>query len=127
MAYASKEKKEKIVTQLKQIMPKDWKWSLATKNNSTFVLTIRQAPVNLLEGSEGHYQLNSYGHYQLNSHYLDKDFNGKELDILEKAKKALNTDNFNNSDLRSDYFHVGHYIEIQFGNCDKPFICSKAA
>ena len=119
MAYASKEKKEKIVTQLKQIMPKDWKWSLATKNNSTFVLTIWQAPVDLLEGSEGHYQLNPYS--------LDKNFNGKELDILEKAKKALHTDNFNNSDLQSDYFDVGHYIKIQFGNWDKSFICSKAA
>ena len=119
MAYASKEKKEKIVTQLKQIMPKDWKRSLATKNNSTFVLTIWQAPVNLLEKAEGHYQLNHY--------YLDRNFNGKELDILEKAKKALNTDNFNNSDLQRDHFHVGHYISIQLGNWDKPFICSKAA
>jgi phenolic acid decarboxylase len=44
MAYVNQEKKAKI---LKKVMPKGWKYSLAVRNHSTIVCTIKSAPVDL--------------------------------------------------------------------------------
>lgn len=34
---------------------------------------------------------------------------------------ALNTDNYDNSDVQTGYFDVGHYVELRIGRWDKPF------
>jgi hypothetical protein len=33
----------------------------------------------------------------------------------------MNTGNWNRSDIMTDYFDVGHYIDLTFGTWDKPF------
>jgi hypothetical protein len=41
--------------------------------------------------------------------------------IFEKISDALNLDNFDKSDSMTDYFHVGHYVDINVGKWNKPF------
>lgn len=113
MAYVNKEKKAKIAAALKTVMPKDWKYSLAVNNHSTIVLTVRSAPIDLVEMNGGHRSVNTY-HYK-------KHFEGELLTTIDKIVDALNTDNFDKSDIQSDYFHVGHYVDFQFGTWDKAF------
>ena len=120
MAYVNKEKKAKIVEAVKKVLPKDWKVTFAVHNYSTIVCTIRKAPVDLemfgdRYGFEGYMSVN---HYHLDKYPGDK----KVLEILNKIADALNTDNYNNSDIMTDYFDVGHYIELRFGEWDKPFV-----
>lgn len=119
MAYVSKEKKAKIAAALKEVVPSDWKYSLAVQNHSSIVMTISAAPVDLLNTIDE--QQRSY--IQLNTYYPENCYEGAVLQTIRAIIKALNTDNFNNSDSQSDYFHVGHYVDLNIGKYDRPFIC----
>ncbi len=132
MAYVSKEKKAKIVAAVKAAMPKSWKATFAVRNGSGIVMTIKSTPFTLenLFGkeaceamSEYHYIDGVLGHVDVNHRYLDRHIKNKDaLEVLEKVVKALDTDNYNNSDIMTDYFDVGHYIELQFGSYDKAYV-----
>lgn len=119
MAWMNQEKKSKIAAELKKVMPKDWKYSLSVHNHSTIVLTIIAAPVDLVAACK--YQNKDNGHVGINNYYLQDAFDGELLEIFSKAKDALNIDNFDNSDIATDYFHVGHYVDMKIGKWNKPF------
>lgn len=112
MAYVNQEKKAKIAAELKKVMPKDWKYSLAVRHHSTIVLTIRSAPVDLIA-------INKYR--QINPYHLADHFTGELLETIKKIIAALNIDNHDRSDSMSDYFDVGHYVDVSLGRFDKPF------
>jgi hypothetical protein len=122
MAYMNQEKKKKIAAALKaQNLPSDWKISLSVRHHSEIVCTIKSAPASVLDETlEGCHISN--GMPQINEFHLDKFFTGETLEILKKIKEALNTDNHDNSDAMSDYFDVGHYVGMQFGNWDRPCV-----
>jgi len=117
MAYVSKEKKQKIVAAAKEVIPADWKVTFSVRHHMTIVATIQKAPASALGDLIGeHHGERPY----VNIYHLDTGFKGDTLEVLQKLKTALNTDNFDKSDIMTDYFHVGHYVEIQFGRWDKP-------
>lgn len=120
MAYVSKEKKAKIVAAFKALnLPKSWKITFLINHHSTMIATIQKAPASVIDD----YIFNPERHENrlcVDEYYLEKSFKGETLEILEKLKAVLNTDNFDKSDIMSDYFHVGHYITINFGHWDKP-------
>ena len=124
MAYVDQDKKRKIAAALKPVVPAGWKYSLAVRNHSTIVMTITAAPFNLIgafkksdyfdPATATHLDVNEY-HYR--SHLEDECV----ADVFEKIIDALNTDNFDHSDIQTDYFHVGHYVDLRVGRWDKPF------
>lgn len=132
MAYVSKDKKAKIKAALDKVIPKGWKWSLAVRHHSTAVLTIYSAPVDLIgewtkvankfRTAEGWHPLPVQSNVGINEHHLDKQFEGKLLEVFSKIKEAMNVDNHDNSDPMTDYFDVGHYVDIRIGRYDKPFV-----
>lgn len=122
MAYVSKEKKAKIVEAVKAVLPKDWKATFSVRHHMVMVCTIRKAPVDLLKDCDC-----SDDYYSVNEYHFEKHIKNQELvKELEKIINALNTDNYDNSDIMTDYFNVGHYIELRFGSWDKPFISTLA-
>ena len=138
MAYVNKELKAKVVGLLKaefgantkaEVTARGFKYSLAVRNGSTLILTISEGSIdfigNYLEKCkekpgfiENHEPVTSI---QVNEYHLDSWFSGQALEILTKIKNILNTDNYDNSDVQSDYFDVGHYISINIGKWDKPY------
>ena len=136
MAYVNQELKARIKAALKPIMPADWKWSLAVRNHSTIVLTISAAPADLLgeiercaqanaerEGRQNYFRKDG-GHADLNVYHFRRALD-EHVELFARIIDALNTDNFDNSDLMSDYHHVGHYVTVQIGRWDKAFICTQ--
>jgi len=136
MAYVSKEQKAKVVGLLKAAFPgtakeRGFKYSVAVRNSSTLVLTISEGSIdfigNYLEnGKKLGYTLDNISvvpvtHLQANVYSIGKWFSGQALEILTKIKDILNTDNFDDSDVMTDYFSVGHYISIDIGKWDKPY------
>lgn len=136
MAYVSKELKAKAVANLKTAL-KDVKikYSVSVQNSSTLVCTISQSEVDFL----GNYndtivsknRLSSCGrplepradYLDVNEYWLVSHFTGEALEVLEKIKAALLTDEFyNNTDIQSDHFDRSHYISIRVGKWDKPFV-----
>ena len=146
MAYVSKEKKEEIRQAVKKVMPHDWKWSLAVKDYSKAILTISKAPVDLVkvicdsqDAHEAYRKALGYTVYGSGSDYARKhgnvDITASDVERLKNdglqgryfAKvfgqliDAMNTGNYDNSDMMTDYFEVGHYIEVQIGSWKTPF------
>ena len=121
MAYMSQEHKKEIALKLKAVMPKTWKYTLSVNNHSSIVMTIRSADVDLVKECKNKVSEDAT-YLQLNHYYLDDAFSGETLKVLKDALEALNDKNYNNSDVQSDYFDVGHYVDINIGKWNKPFV-----
>ena len=124
MAYMSQDRKKQIKEALKEVVPMDWKWSLSVDNHSTLVLTVQNAPINLLEmlsDKYGYQKANGYA--DVNTFSLKSAFeNYEEIgDIFSSILKVMNGGNHDNSDSMTDYFDVGWYNTIRLGKYSKPF------
>jgi hypothetical protein len=135
MAYMDQEKKAKIAETLKLVVPKGWKYHLSVKNHSVICFTLAAAPVDLI----GHIQSvraktarpgDPFGRVGLeerrcigvNQYFLDHQFEEPLLTVFRKIVDALNMGNYDRSHVQSDYFDVGHYVDISIGRWDKPFV-----
>jgi len=119
MAYMNQERKAALAAELKKVMPQGWKYSLAVRNHSTIVLTITDAPFNILGGLG---REAASGHATINTHWIRECFADECLaDVFEKIAAALNVGNHDRSDIMTDLFDVGWYVDIQVGRWDKPF------
>lgn len=123
MAYMSQENKAVLAKEIAKVMPPTWKYSLKIRHHSTLVLTIRQADVDLIKENfvsqtrdGGKVEYISLNEYNLQGHY-----SGKLLKIFESIKGAMMVGNHDRSDIQSDYFDVGWYIDIHIGGFEKPF------
>lgn len=140
MAYMNQERKAKIVTNLKGVIPKDWKYSVAVRHHSTIVMTIAAAPFDLmgimkakadeearLEGRESYLKDATY--HSINPYHWERHygFDAELRDIFGKIFAAMNDGNHDRSDPMTDYFDVGWYVEVNVGRWDKPFVFTGAA
>ncbi len=131
MAYMNQERKAKLAANLKKVMPQGWRYSVAVRNHSTLVLTISSAPFDLLgewlrvvnqrRARNGDEPISRTGDTNLNEHHLESQFEGDLLDTMRAIHLALNDGNWNKSDVQSDYFNVGWYVDVNIGRWDKPF------
>lgn len=130
MAYVDQQKKQKIAAALKLVVPAGWKYSLAVRNHSTIAMTISAAPFDLI----GAFAPSEYfdpktartvdvNPYHVRTHVADECV----ADVLQKIVDALNTDNHDRSDIMTDYFDVGHYVDLHIGRWDRPFVCTNPA
>ena len=119
MAYVSQELKKSLAPVIKRICQKHGvKASLAVRHHSTLVLNIKSGKIDFfsdfgLEGVNSDIQVNPY-HYK--SH-----FTGKSLKFLSEVIPAMNRGNHDNSDIMTDYFDVGWYIDVNIGKWNKPY------
>lgn len=139
MAYVSQELKSKIAPKVKAIC-KEYgvKASVAVKHHSTLVLNIQSGIIDFI----GNYneivskKPNPYpnqtvdcriakNYIQVNEYHLESDYSGAALAFLLAVRSAMNEENFDNSDVQTDYFHVGWYIDINIGKYDKPYTCGQ--
>lgn len=130
MAYVSQENKKEKHAELKKFMPKSWKWSLSVNHHSTLVLTIWSAPVDLLSEFNRviaakprpmHLEAPHWTEYaQLNPYHIQEQFDVHAL-LMKRIRDTLNVGNHDRSDVMTDYFDVGWYVDINLGRYGKPF------
>jgi hypothetical protein len=132
MAYMNQERKAKLAANLKKVMPKGWKYSLAVRNSSTIVCTISEAPADILgemnrvAKQERPTQAAFTGprteqYASVNEYWLDNQFDTL-LPTFKAICEALNDGNHDGSDPQSDYFDVGWYVDIGVGRWNRPFV-----
>lgn len=132
MAYMNQEKKKEIAKLLKvKLKDKDIKYSLAVSNHSTIVLNIKSGGVDFIGNYNKTNQDNPRHGFQnadtakdylsVNNYWIDEHFTGEAKEILEIANECLDLNNHNNNDVMTDYFDVGHYIDINIGKWNKPY------
>lgn len=131
MAYVSKELKAQLAPVIKAICKKyNIKATIAVAHHSTLVLNISQGPIdfignyNKVAGQE--YQHASHfnqakEYIQVNTYHYNKHFDGTALAFLSEVIPAMNTGNWDKSDIQTDYFNVGWYISVNIGRYGKPY------
>ena len=125
MAYMSQEKKAALALELKKVIPADWKWTLAVRHHSTLVLTIREAPIDLIGHSlkvANGQRVTRPEYIDVNEYYLNHTWEGDLLKQMEAIKAAMMIGNHDRSDAQSDHFDVGWYIDIKIGAFKAPFV-----
>jgi hypothetical protein len=128
MAYMSQEKKAKIAPAVKAILKKyKVKGSLSVRNHSSLVLTIKEGSVDFYSDygttPEARKDAEKFG-IQVNPYWYQDHFVGQSKKFLEEVIPAMNSGNHNNSDIQSDYFDVGWYIDVNIGKWNKPYVAT---
>jgi hypothetical protein len=128
MAYMSQEKKARIAPAVKAILKKyKVKGSLSVRNHSSLVLTIKEGSVDFYSDygttPEARKDAEKFG-IQVNPYWYQDHFVGKSKKFLEEVIPAMNSGNHNNSDVQSDYFDVGWYIDVNIGKWNKPYVAT---
>ena len=135
MAYVSQELKAKLAPKIKAICKKyGVKATIGVKNHSTLVLNIASSKIDFI----GDYNKIREAHwnspwdftpvekaFNVNEFHYKNMHTGKALKFLEEVIPAMNEGNFDDSDIQTDYFSVGWYINVNVGQWNKPYILEK--
>lgn len=115
MAYISTEEVKVIREELKKNFPsKDgWKFSIVKRDFLSLNIIILSAPVEIRNDVQRTYE-------QVNKYRLE----GRREE-LKRIFEIANRNNYDYSDVQSDYFDVGFYLNISIGSYDKPFVLKK--
>jgi len=115
MAYYNQEMKRAVAPQIRALLNKyGMKGSLSVRNHSTVVLTLGAGPIDF----DGEYQ-------QVNVYWIADHYTGVAREFLLEAHRILMVGNHNNSDVQTDYFDVGWYVDIHVGRWDRPYVLNK--
>ena len=122
MAYVSQEMKSELAPAIKTILKKyGLKGSLAVRNHSTLALTIKSGKIDFAKLSTS-----DNFNYQVNTYWTDSHYTGKAKKFFAEVIAAMKGPKFfDHSDSMTDYFHCSHYIDINLGNWNKPYIVTK--
>ena len=122
MAYMSQQHKQELAPAIKAICKKyGIKGSLAVRHHSTLVLNIKSGKIDFQKLSTS-----DNFNYQVNTYHTDSHYTGKAKKFFAEVIAAMKGPKFfDNSDAMTDYFHVSHYIDINLGNWNKPYIVTK--
>jgi hypothetical protein len=140
MAYFNQERKQERAPVIKAILKKyGVKGSLAVRNHMTFVLNIKSGKIDFIENYIKTDENKHYGNkmsvdqvasirknrsLDVNPYWYQEHFDGKAKSFLKEVFTAMNKGNHDNSDVQTDYFDVGWYVDVNIGSWDKPYIVS---
>jgi hypothetical protein len=120
MAYFSQEMKKAIAPKIKEILKKyDMKGSLRVRDHSAVVFTAKSGPINFDQSESSSKKITVI------PVRIESDFSGKARDFLNEIYTVLSLGNHNNSDVQTDYFDVGWYVDIQIGDWGKEYVLIK--
>tara|TARA_Y100000389_G_scaffold138618_1_gene136365 strand:- start:5089 stop:5517 length:429 start_codon:yes stop_codon:yes gene_type:complete len=142
MAFVSQEDKKTLAPGIKAVLKKyKMKGTISVKNHSTLCVSLKSGQLDLLGAAqksndriaerEGRpsYQIGDY--LQVNHYWCEENSRiiGEEeiADFYSELISAMEgPDFFNNDDAMSDYFHRSHYIDIDAGRFQKPYMYEAA-
>ncbi len=139
MAYVSQDLKKKLAPTIKAICKKyGVKATLAVRNHSTLCLNIKEGKIDFIENFLAVDETRAIFGRQMSAdqvayirnkksldvnpyHYKDH-FDSKARKFLQEVITAMNNGNHDNSDIQTDYFDVGWYIDVNIGRWDRPYV-----
>lgn len=123
MAYFNAEMKAKLAPAIKAICNKyGVKATIAVRNYSTLVLNIKSGKLDFLNNYDSN-RMHNETYLQINTSWYHDQFSGNCKRFLEEVIAAMKgPDFFDHSDAMTDYFHRSHYIDINVGNWQKPYV-----
>jgi len=141
MAWVSKQNLDSKKPLIKELLKKwNLKGSLSGTNNSTMKLKITEGSLDFIGNHADvmdakHHGRPSYAQtieelrkkiaHNVNPYWYHEHFSGDCLQCLKEIMEVMQAGNHDNSDIQSDYFDVGWYVEIKIGNWNKPYVLNK--
>jgi hypothetical protein len=61
----------------------------------------------------------------VNPYWFKEHFSGVALSFLKEVFVAMNNGNHDRSDIQSDYFDVGWYVDVNIGKWNSPYVLEK--
>ena len=136
MAYVSQEDKKELAVGIKKVLAKyNVKGTIGVHNHSTIVVRLRSGDLDILGNywklyKENEYKVDPWNQrsekptsLQVNTYYVDSHFTGEVANFLTELVAELKGEKFfDHSDIQTDYFHCSHYVEIDVGNWEKPYV-----
>ena len=128
MAYMSQAKKKELAPGIKAVLKKyGMKGTLSVSNHMKLVCTLKSGEIDLLGNAisfaeERGDEISIRPAWSVNHYWLGRQFSGKARDFMTELKAAMMVGNHDRSDVQSDYFDVGWYIDIYVGSWDKPYV-----
>ena len=133
----SQQRKAELAPAIKAVLKKfGVKASLAVRHHATLVLNIKSGPIDFIGNlnkvcsvAPGADRYGAYrpavGSIDVNPYHYQNHFDGKALAFLSAIMPVMNTGNHDNSDIQSDYFDIGWYIDVNIGAWNKPYELTK--
>jgi len=135
MAYMSQENKASIAPKVKAILKKyGVKGSLSVLHHSTLRLTIKSGRLDFINNVNTVVGSNPRGSMlwtpakdtiSINPYHFKDHFSGNCLKFLTEVMAAMNNGNWDKSDIQSDYFNVGWYVDISVGKWNAPYVLER--
>lgn len=133
MAYMDQTKKAKIAPVVKKILVKyNLKGSLSVRSHMTLCLKVKQGPIDFIKNfNDTVSQQPGYGgrvaanDLDVNPYHYQDHFTGKAKAALTELFDAMNDGNHDRSDIQTDYFDVGWYIDLNIGSWNAPYALVK--
>ena len=134
MAYVSQTMKAKLAPTIKDICKKyGVKASIAVDNHSTLVVNIKSGKLDFIgnfnkmvekrdpSGCQGLRKADTS--LDVNHFWYQDHFDGKVKKFLDELIPAMKgPDFFDETDSQIDYFHCSHYLDINVGKWNKPYV-----
>jgi hypothetical protein len=136
MAFMSQDRKKQLAEGVKKALAGTGiKYTISVHHHSSINLNIKSGPIDFLTNAfevaalnprySGNHAIEKQKSINVNVYWYKEHFTGKALEVLEKAITALNVGNHDRSDIQSDYFDVGWYVNVNIGQWDKPYEVTK--
>jgi hypothetical protein len=125
MAHVSQEMKKELAPTIKAILKKyGIKGTLAVQHHSTLVLNIKSGQIDFIKNyNETRGTHVAKDSIDVNPYWFHEHFSGKAKSFLTEVIAAMKGPKyFDHSDSQSDYFHCSHYIDVNIGQWNKPYV-----
>lgn len=124
MAYVSQERKAQLAPKIKAICKKyGVKATLSVRNHMVLCLNIKSGKIDFIGDFNRtcNPQFLAKNYIQVNQFWYKDHFDGEAYHFLSEVIPAMNAGNHDNSDIQTDYFDVGWYIDVNVGKWNKPY------
>lgn len=132
MAYMSQERKAALAPQIKAALKKyGMKGTIAVRHHSTLVINIKSGKLDMIGNYNAQQQERQQqsarllgaarDHIDVNPYWFQDQFTGEPLEFLKEIFAACNQGNHDRSDIQTDYFDVGWYVDVNIGTWNKPY------
>ena len=142
MAYMSQERKQQRAPIIKAILKKyGVKGSLSVRNHSTLCLNIKSGKIDFIENyiqadansmHGGKMTKDQIDHIRknqsldVNPYWFKEHYSGDAKEFLTEVLDAMHgSDYFDHSDAQTDYFHCSHYVDVNIGRWNQPYMLVK--
>jgi hypothetical protein len=94
------------------------KGTVSVSRDSILVLKIKEGAIDFFADVPSQRER---GYLDVSPYWIETNYTAERRDCLLELKAAMSQGNWNRSDISSDYFDVGWYVDIKIGTFDSPY------